>query len=366
MGTIASGCSRQFRRSRGGVRHRQWRDSDGIPGQRLNTDISFDAAGSIRATSRTSICGCGRLRTANSFDHLLWQHRHQSAEGDCRAGGRADRPDRGRPSTSLSFSAPVTGFDADDGILSGTGEPTGAIVTGGPTVYNIAVTGMSGNGTVIASVAPDAAVDASGNPNQPSTSVDNTVLYQAPESAGKAKTRADGTLVWLADVVVTKISGNDFFVQDKDRAAGVRVVVTDGTPSVSVNTLVSLTGTVGTAGAERILNVALADITSGAAFTAVPLQTRSGDAGGNKVAGGAGLPDDGLLATVAGKVTETDFYSYVYLDDGSVVTNDSTTPVKGIKIDLTTSTIDVPLPISMRRSREWCGRYRLTAGYSCH
>ncbi|NLE60615.1 MAG: hypothetical protein GX616_19900, partial [Planctomycetes bacterium] len=208
---------------------------------------------------------------------------------------------------TVTFSAPVTGFDADDVILSGTGEPTGAIVTGGPTVYNIAVTGMSGNGTVIASVAPDAAVDASGNPNQPSTSVDNTVLYQAPESAGKAKTRADGTLVWLADVVVTKISGNDFFVQDKDRAAGVRVVVTDGTPSVSVNTLVSLTGTVGTAGAERILNVALADITSGAAFTAVPLQTRSGDAGGNKVAGGAGLPDDGLLATVAGKVTETDF-----------------------------------------------------------
>ena len=44
-------------------------------------------------------------------------------------------------------------------------------------------------------------------------------------------------------------------------------------------------------------------------------------------------------------MTETDFYSYVYLDDGSVVANDSTTPVKGIKIDLTTSTIGiVPLP----------------------
>ncbi len=246
---------------------------------------------------------------------------------------------------TATFSAPVTGFDSADVIVGGTGEPTGATVTGGPSVYNIAVTGMSGNGTVTASIAPDAAVDGSGNPNQPSTSVDNTVLYQAPETVGKAKTRTDGTLVWLADVVVTKIIGNDFFVQDKDRAAGVRVVVSGGTPSVAVNTLVSLTGTVGTAGAERILNVALADITAGAAFTAVPLQTRSSDAGGDKVASGVGLPDDGLLATVAGQVTETDFYSYVYLDDGSVVANDSTTPVKGIKIDLTTSTIGiVPLP----------------------
>ena len=261
------------------------------------------------------------------------------------AGAQADPTGTSPINFTATFSAPVTGFDSADVIVGGTGEPTGATVTGGPSVYNIAVTGMSGNGTVTASIAPDAAVDGSGNPNQPSTSVDNTVLYQAPETVGKAKTRTDGTLVWLADVVVTKIIGNDFFVQDKDRAAGVRVVVSGGTPSVAVNTLVSLTGTVGTAGAERILNVALADITAGAAFTAVPLQTRSSDAGGDKVASGVGLPDDGLLATVAGKVTETDFYSYVYLDDGSVVANDSTTPVKGIKIDLTTSTIGiVPLP----------------------
>ena len=50
-----------------------------------------------------------------------------------------------------------------------------AIVTGSGTTYNVAVSGMTGSGTVIASVAANVAEDGAGNDNEASTSTDNTV-----------------------------------------------------------------------------------------------------------------------------------------------------------------------------------------------
>ena len=81
-----------------------------------------------------------------------------------------------RPSTSRSSSArPVVGFTTGDVTLSGTAGATTGTVTGGPTTYNVAVTGMTGSGTVIATIGAGVAADAAGNPNDPSTSTDNTV-----------------------------------------------------------------------------------------------------------------------------------------------------------------------------------------------
>ncbi|MBI5854711.1 MAG: cadherin-like domain-containing protein [Nitrospirae bacterium] len=45
------------------------------------------------------------------------------------------------------------------------------------TTYNVAVTGMTGTGTVVASVGAGAASDAAGNPSAASTSTDNTVTF---------------------------------------------------------------------------------------------------------------------------------------------------------------------------------------------
>ena len=50
-------------------------------------------------------------------------------------------------------------------------------VTGSGTTYNVAVTGMTGTGTVIASLNASVATDAAGNGNAASTSTDNTVTY---------------------------------------------------------------------------------------------------------------------------------------------------------------------------------------------
>ena len=44
------------------------------------------------------------------------------------------------------------------------------------TTYNIAVDGMTSNGTVVASIAAGVATDGAGNPNAASTSTDNSVM----------------------------------------------------------------------------------------------------------------------------------------------------------------------------------------------
>ncbi len=77
-------------------------------------------------------------------------------------------------------------------------------------------------------------------------------------------------------------------------------------------------------------------------MTPEPLQTLQRSVGGDKVTGGAGLPDDGLLVTVVGKVTAIDYTTNVfYIEDGSNVANDTptsagamppSTKVAGIKV----------------------------------
>jgi len=75
------------------------------------------------------------------------------------------------------FSESVSGFTDGDVSLSGTANPQTAVVTGGPVTYDVAVSGMTTNGTVIASIAAAVADDALGNDNLASTSTDNTVTY---------------------------------------------------------------------------------------------------------------------------------------------------------------------------------------------
>src|SRR5205085_5820033 len=60
----------------------------------------------------------------------------------------------------------------------GTASPgAAAIVTGSGTTYNVAVSGMTGNGPLTATIATDKAHDLAGNGNAASSSSDNTVLY---------------------------------------------------------------------------------------------------------------------------------------------------------------------------------------------
>lgn len=95
------------------------------------------------------------------------------------ATGQADPTGTSPINFTVIFSEAVTGFDSTDVTLSGTAGATTATVTGSGTAYNVAVSGMTQNGTVIANIAAGRATDAAGNPNTASTSTDNTVTFTA-------------------------------------------------------------------------------------------------------------------------------------------------------------------------------------------
>lgn len=80
---------------------------------------------------------------------------------------------------TVTFSKSVSGFLSPDVAISGTAGATTAIVSGTGSVYNVAVSGMTGQGTVTISIPANVAQDGALNGNTPSTSADDTVLYDA-------------------------------------------------------------------------------------------------------------------------------------------------------------------------------------------
>ena len=73
----------------------------------------------------------------------------------------------------------MTDFATGDVNLSSSTAPGTLVgtVTGSGTTYNVAVSGMTGSGNVIASIDAGVAHDAAANPNTASTSSDNSVTY---------------------------------------------------------------------------------------------------------------------------------------------------------------------------------------------
>ena len=116
------------------------------------------------------------------------------------AAGQVDPTGSSPINFTVVFSEPVTGFATGDVTLSGTAGATTATVTEvapmDGTTYNVAVSGMTGDGTVIASIAANVAEDAAGNDNVASTSTDNTVTYVVPVAPTEiyVSTEAAGTV----------------------------------------------------------------------------------------------------------------------------------------------------------------------------
>ncbi len=112
------------------------------------------------------------------------------------ASGQADPTSASPTNFAVVFSKPVSDFAAEDVTLSGTAGADTANVSGSGTTYNVAVSGMTKSGTVIASIAAGVAHDSKGNANKASTSTDNTVTYIYPEVApiNLSLTPSGGTL----------------------------------------------------------------------------------------------------------------------------------------------------------------------------
>lgn len=109
------------------------------------------------------------------------------------AGAQTDPAGASPINFTVTFSEAVTGFTASDVTLGGTAGATTAIVSGGPVVYNVAVSGMTGNGTVTATVIAAAAVDAFTNASLASSSTDNSVAYTGIAVTSYTAPTATGT-----------------------------------------------------------------------------------------------------------------------------------------------------------------------------
>ena len=109
----------------------------------------------------------------------------------------------------------MSGFAAADVTISGTAGGTKTVtISGGPSTYTVAVSGMTTDGTVIATIAAGGATDAAGNANTASTSTDNTVTFAAADTTAPTVTitsPANGATV-SATVIVTANASDDVAV----------------------------------------------------------------------------------------------------------------------------------------------------------
>jgi Calx-beta domain/Bacterial Ig-like domain/FG-GAP-like repeat len=133
---------------------------------------------SIPAGAATSIAsGQASLASTSSDNQVNFDLVKPSVTID-QAAGQADPTTTGPILFTVIFSENVTGFTAADVDLSASSlSGLSATVTGSGTTYTVSVTGMTGNGTVVAKVPANAATDAAGNTNSASTSSDNTVTF---------------------------------------------------------------------------------------------------------------------------------------------------------------------------------------------
>ncbi len=110
---------------------------------------------------------------------------------------------------TVVFSKPVSGFTGTGVTLSGTaGGAKTVAVSGGPSTYTAAVSGMTTAGTVIATIAAGVARDAAGNPNTASTSTDNSVSFDATAPTVSITSPASGASVSGTITVSANASDN--------------------------------------------------------------------------------------------------------------------------------------------------------------
>jgi uncharacterized repeat protein (TIGR01451 family) len=122
------------------------------------------------------------------------------------ASGQADPTGTSPVNFTAVFSEAVTGFDGTDISFTGSTAPgtLTANVTGGPSTYNVAVSGMTGCGTVVASIPANKAVDAANNGNTASTSTDHTVTFTcAPDLAVTKSGSPDPVVVAGSNITYT-------------------------------------------------------------------------------------------------------------------------------------------------------------------
>lgn len=160
-------------------------DLDGGGFVACDTTTTQAYAGPLSATSHTFTVRVTDAANNSSIDTYAWTIDTTALTMTVEQAATQADPTNASPILfTVVFSKPInpTTFDNTDITLGGTapGTLTAVVTEVAPndgTLFNIAVSGMTGNGTVTASIGANTVQDPAGNNNTASTSTDNTVTY---------------------------------------------------------------------------------------------------------------------------------------------------------------------------------------------
>src|SRR6266540_2961762 len=144
-----------------------WNTTGASNGSHTLTAVARDAAGNTATSSAVTV-------TVDNTPPTVTINQ---------AAGQADPTSTSPINFTAVFSESVGDFTSADVTISGTAGGTKTVaVSGGPATYNVAVSGMTTGGTVIASIGAGLVHDAAGNANTASTSTDNTVTFSVADT----------------------------------------------------------------------------------------------------------------------------------------------------------------------------------------
>ncbi len=216
----------------------------------------------VGAAVATDAAGNGNAASTSTDNTVNWVDNTPPTVTINQAAGQADPTSLSPINFTVVFSEPVSNFATGDVALSGTAGATTGTVSGTGTTYNVAVSGMTSSGTVIASVNAGVATDAAGNPNDASTSTDHTVTYSTAGptvTVNQASTQADPTFTSPINfTVVFSSSVSGFATGDValSGTAGATIAVVTGS-GTTYNVAVSGMTTTGTVIATVPADVAI-------------------------------------------------------------------------------------------------------------
>jgi hypothetical protein len=157
-------------------------------GTTYNVAVSgMTGAGTVIASIAANVVTDSNLASTSTDNTVIYDATAPTVTLE-QASGQADPTASSPINFTATFNEAVTGFATGDVTLGGTaGATTGTVTEIAPnngTTFNIAVSGMTGDGTITASLAASTVTDLAGNPNTASTSTDNSVIYDttAPET----------------------------------------------------------------------------------------------------------------------------------------------------------------------------------------
>jgi hypothetical protein len=211
---------------------------------------SIPAGSNSPSTSGAQDAAGNGNQASTSTDHTVtWKGSKPSLTIN-QAAGQNDPSNASPINFTVVFSESVNDFATGDVTLGGTAGATTATVTGSGTTYNVAVTGMANDGTVIASIQADKAHDSVGNGNTASTSTDNTVTYDthgpdvtvtpppSPQTASTVHFTAT-----VSETTVDTIGNGDITVGGTAGATSGTVTGTGPTYDIAVSGM-TMTGTI--------------------------------------------------------------------------------------------------------------------------